>query len=52
MSIGIWQIALIILLVILLFGAGRIPKVMKELAQGIKAFKSGMHDDDTPPKDK
>ncbi len=45
MSVGIWQLALVILLVVLLFGANRIPKVMKELAQGIVAFKSGMRDD-------
>ncbi|MEC7629303.1 MAG: twin-arginine translocase TatA/TatE family subunit, partial [Pseudomonadota bacterium] len=49
MSLGAPQILLIILLVILLFGRGRISSLMGELARGIKSFRSGLRED---PKDK
>ena len=48
MSIGIWQILLIVLLVLLLFGAGKLPSVMGDLAKGVKNFKKGLDEDDTP----
>lgn len=48
MTIGIWQILLIVLLVLLLFGAGKLPAVMGDLAKGVKNFKKGLEDDDTP----
>jgi sec-independent protein translocase protein TatA len=48
MSIGIWQILIIVVLVLLLFGAGRLPRIMEDLAQGIKSFKKGMNEDDQP----
>lgn len=51
MSIGIWQILIVVVLVFLLFGAGRLPRVMEDIAKGIKSFKKGMSEDDTP-KDK
>ena len=48
-----WMIVLLI--VLLLFGAGKLPRVMGDFAKGIKAFKSGMKEEDdeaavTPPK--
>ena len=46
MSIGIWQVVLILLIVLILFGAGKLPKVMGDVAKGVKNFKSGMKDDD------
>jgi sec-independent protein translocase protein TatA len=46
MSLGIWQILLIVLLVLLLFGAGKLPHVMGDLAKGVKNFKKGLDDDD------
>jgi len=46
MSIGAGQIALIILAVIVLFGAGKIPRVMADMAKGIKAFKQGISDEE------
>jgi sec-independent protein translocase protein TatA len=46
MSIGIWQVVLILLIVLILFGAGKLPKVMGEVAKGVKSFKSGIRDDD------
>ena len=42
MSIGIWQIVLILAIVLILFGAGKLPRVMGDVAKGIKNFKSGM----------
>ncbi len=39
-----WLVVLAI--VVLLFGAGKLPRVMGDFAKGIKAFKSGMKEDD------
>ena len=44
MSIGIWQIAIVVVLVVLLFGRGKISSLMGDLAKGIKSFKKGMKD--------
>jgi sec-independent protein translocase protein TatA len=46
MSIGIWQVVLILVIVLILFGAGKLPKVMGDVAAGVKNFKQGMKDDD------
>ncbi|MBP9694046.1 MAG: twin-arginine translocase TatA/TatE family subunit [Alphaproteobacteria bacterium] len=46
MSIGIWQVILVLCIVMILFGAGKLPKVMGDFAKGIKAFKKGLHEDD------
>ena len=45
MSLGPWQILLILVLVFLLFGAGKLPRLMGDVAEGIKAFKRGMKDE-------
>lgn len=45
-SIGHWLIVLII--VLLLFGANKIPKLMGDMAKGVKAFKHGLKEDDEP----
>lgn len=54
MSFGFWQIVVIALLGVLLFGRGRISDLMGEVAKGIKSFKKGMAeiDDDTQSTDK
>ena len=46
MSIGIWQIVLILAIVLILFGAGKLPRVMGDVAKGIKNFKTGMKEED------
>lgn len=46
MSIGIWQVVLILLIVLIIFGAGKLPKVMGDVAKGVKSFKSGLKDDE------
>ena len=45
MSIGIWQIVLILAIVLILFGAGKLPRVMGDVAKGIKNFKTGMKEE-------
>ncbi len=45
MSPSIWQILIVVLLVVLLFGRGKISALMGDMAKGIKAFKKGMQDD-------
>ena len=52
MSIGIWQIVLILAIVLILFGAGKIPRVMGDVAKGIKNFKSGMKEETSKEDDK
>ncbi|PCI57094.1 MAG: twin-arginine translocase TatA/TatE family subunit [Alphaproteobacteria bacterium] len=46
MAPGVLQIAVVILLVVVLFGAGRIPTIMENLAKGINSFKKGLKDED------
>ncbi|MBI2236884.1 MAG: twin-arginine translocase TatA/TatE family subunit [Magnetospirillum sp.] len=46
-SIGHWLIVLVI--VLLLFGANKIPKLMGDMAKGVKAFKHGLKEDDEAP---
>ena len=53
MRIGISQIAIVLILVVLLFGRGKISSLMGYVAKGIKSFKKGMASDvtdDTEPK--
>jgi len=53
MSIGFWQIAVVVILVVLLFGRGKISSLMGDVAKGIKSFKKGMASDvtdDSQPK--
>ena len=47
MSIGFWQIAIVVILVVLLFGRGKISSLMGDVAKGIKSFKKGMTTDVT-----
>tara|TARA_B100000029_G_scaffold249336_1_gene246247 strand:- start:658 stop:846 length:189 start_codon:yes stop_codon:yes gene_type:complete len=46
MSIGFWQIAIVVILVVLLFGRGKISSLMGDVAKGIKSFKKGMSSDE------
>jgi len=50
MSIGFWQIAIVVILVVLLFGRGKISGIMGDVAKGIKSFKKGMSSDVTDDK--
>ena len=51
MSIGFWQIAIVVILVVLLFGRGKISSLMGDVAKGIKSFKKGMATDATDATD-
>ncbi len=46
MSFGFGEIALILVVVLIVFGAGKLPKVMGDLGTGLKAFKKGLKDED------
>mgnify|MGYP001281489023 FL=1 len=45
MGISFWQIAIVVVLVVLLFGRGKISSLMGDVAKGIKSFKKGMSSD-------
>jgi sec-independent protein translocase protein TatA len=47
-SLSIWHWIVVIGVVLLLFGRGKISDLMGDVAQGIKAFKKGMQDDEKP----
>ena len=47
MAPSLWQIAIVIVLIILLFGRGKISSLMGDVAKGIKSFKKGMSTDAT-----
>ena len=47
MGISFWQIAIVVVLVVFLFGRGKISSLMGDVAKGIKSFKKGMSDDST-----
>ena len=47
MGISFWQIAIVVVLVVLLFGRGKISGLMGDLAKGIKSFKKGMSSDNS-----
>jgi sec-independent protein translocase protein TatA len=48
-SLSIWHWLVLIVVALLLFGRGKISDLMGDVAQGIKAFKKGMAEDDTKP---
>jgi sec-independent protein translocase protein TatA len=48
MSLGVTEMVLLLAVVLLLFGTGKLPKVMGDLAKGVRNFKAGLRDDPTP----
>jgi sec-independent protein translocase protein TatA len=50
-SLSIWHWIIVIGVVLLLFGRGKISELMGDVAQGIKAFKKGMAEDETAKTD-
>ena len=46
MSLGPWQLIIIALVILVLFGRGRISEMMGDFGKGIKSFKKGMNEDD------
>jgi sec-independent protein translocase protein TatA len=45
-SFSLMHWVVVLLIVLLIFGAGKLPRVMGDFAKGIKAFKAGMKEDD------
>ena len=46
MGFGFGHFLLLLIVVLIIFGAGKLPEVMKDLAKGMKAFRDGMKDED------
>lgn len=46
-SFSVWHWLIVLVIVLVLFGRGKIPELMGDVAKGIKSFKKGMSDDDT-----
>ena len=44
MGLGIGELALILVIVLIVFGAGKLPKVMSDLGKGVKSFKDGVNE--------
>lgn len=47
--LSMWHILIVALLVVLLFGRGKISDLMGDVAKGIKSFRQGMAEDEGPP---
>jgi sec-independent protein translocase protein TatA len=45
-SFSMWHWLIVLVIVLLLFGRGKIPELMGDVAKGIKSFKKGMNDED------
>ena len=45
-GLGVWEILLIVLVLLLLFGGKKIPELMRGLGKGVKNFKEGIKEDD------
>ncbi|MFB9952157.1 twin-arginine translocase TatA/TatE family subunit [Rhizobium puerariae] len=45
-SFSVWHWLIVLVIVLVLFGRGKIPELMGDVAKGIKSFKKGMTDDD------
>ena len=46
MTPSIWQLLIVLVIVLFLFGRGKIPQLIGDMAKGIKSFKRGMTDED------
>jgi sec-independent protein translocase protein TatA len=46
MGLSIWHLLIVLAVVVVIFGAGRLPQVMGDLGKGMRSFKAGMNADD------
>lgn len=46
MGLSVWQILIVVLVIVLLFGGNKISSLAGDVARGIKTFKKGMSEDD------
>ena len=51
-SLGGWEWVIILVIVLLIFGVGRVGKLGEELGKGVRAFRQGVKDDDQGESDK
>lgn len=51
MSIGAGQLIIILVIILVLFGAGKLPQVMGDLGKGLKAFKEGLKEEEKKDND-
>ena len=51
MTPSIWQLLIVLVIVLLLFGRGKIPQLMGDMAKGIRSFKKGMSSNDEDKND-
>lgn len=51
-AFSIWHWVIVLVVVLLLFGRGKIPELMGDVAKGIKNFKKGMGDEEAAPETK
>ena len=49
MSLGPWQLVIIAILILVLFGRGKISEMMGDFGKGIKSFKQGMNEEEAKP---
>jgi len=52
MGLSVWHILVVLIVVLVVFGAGRLPTVMGDLGKGIRNFKAGLSGDEAKDKDK
>ena len=45
-GLSIWHWILVLVVVLIIFGAGKLPSVMGDVAKGVKAFRDGLKDED------
>jgi sec-independent protein translocase protein TatA len=50
MQVGVWQILIVALVILVLFGRGRISEMMGDFGKGVSSFKKGLNDSDEPAK--
>jgi sec-independent protein translocase protein TatA len=50
-TLGVQELLIILLIVLIIFGASKLPQLGKGLGEGIKNFKKGIKDDSTDKKD-
>jgi sec-independent protein translocase protein TatA len=44
MSLGFWEVAILLLILLIIFGAGRLPRVAEDVAKTVRNFRSGLKD--------
>jgi sec-independent protein translocase protein TatA len=45
MGLGFWEMAILLAIVLVIFGAGKLPSAMSDIGKGFRAFKAGMKDE-------